>query len=193
MRRVPVAEVSAIMPTADRRRFVPQAIAAFLAQTQEDAELVILDDGEDEVADLVPDHPRIRYVRETERRILGDKRNRLCALARGAIILHWDDDDWHAPDRIARQCAALEATGADMCGLDRVIFLSDDGSAGLGLCLSRPRALGLRRQPRLSPRLLGAAPLSRFALRRGYALGVQRRRRPYPRNGRGGPARRPGP
>ena len=116
------------MPTADRRRFVPQAIAAFLAQAGDEAELLILDDGGDPVADLVPADPRIRYLRETARRVLGEKRNRLCALARGDIILHWDDDDWHAPDRIARQRAALEASGADLCGLDRVIFLSDDGA-----------------------------------------------------------------
>ncbi|MFL6844256.1 MAG: glycosyltransferase [Allosphingosinicella sp.] len=120
--------VSAIMPTADRRRFVPGAIAAFLAQGREDSELVILDDGDDPVADLVPADPRIRYVRETGRRVLGDKRNRLCELARGGFILHWDDDDWHAPDRIVRQFAALEASGADMCGLDRVTFLADDGA-----------------------------------------------------------------
>jgi hypothetical protein len=115
------------MPTADRRRFVPAAIAQFLAQGRGDAELMILDDGADSVADLIPRDPRIRYVRETVRRNLGDKRNRLCELARGEIILHWDDDDWHAPDRIARQVAAIESHAADVCGLDRVIFLADDG------------------------------------------------------------------
>ena len=119
--------LSAIMPTADRRRFVPGAIAAFLAQGRDDAELVILDDGADAVADLIPDDPRIRYVRETHRRALGDKRNRLCELARGEIILHWDDDDWHAPDRIARQLATMDASGADICGVEHVVFLSDDG------------------------------------------------------------------
>jgi len=119
--------LSAIMPTADRRRFVPDAIAAFLAQGRDDSELVILDDGGDRVADLVPEDPRIRYFREIPRRALGDKRNRLCELARGDIILHWDDDDWHAPDRIARQLAAIETSGADICGLDRVTFLADDG------------------------------------------------------------------
>lgn len=120
--------ISAVMPTADRRRFVPDAIAAFLAQGRDDAELVILDDGADGVADLIPTDPRIRYFRETPRRALGDKRNRLCELARGDILLHWDDDDWHAPDRIARQLEAIEASGADICGLDRVIFLADDGA-----------------------------------------------------------------
>jgi glycosyltransferase involved in cell wall biosynthesis len=119
--------LTCIMPTADRRRFVPGAIAAFLAQGRDDSELVILDDGADSVADLIPDDPRIRYVRETERRALGDKRNRLCELARGDIILHWDDDDWHAPDRIARQLAAMDSSGADLCGVEHVVFLSDDG------------------------------------------------------------------
>ncbi len=124
-----IPRLSCIMPTADRRRFVPGAIAAFLAQTCDDAELVILDDGDDPVADLVSDDPRIRYFRELPRRALGDKRNRLCELARGEILLHWDDDDWHAPDRIARQIAAVETQGADICGLDHVIFLSDDGES----------------------------------------------------------------
>ncbi|EJL30102.1 glycosyl transferase, partial [Caulobacter sp. AP07] len=121
--------VSCIMPTADRRRFAPQAIAAFLAQGRDDAELLILDDGGDAIGDLVPDDPRIRYVREDTRRVVGAKRNRLCEMARGEVIVHWDDDDWHASDRLDRQLRALNDTGADVCGLDRVVFLRDDGAA----------------------------------------------------------------
>lgn len=121
--------ISALMPTADRRQFVPGAIAAFLAQNRNDSELVILDDGNDPIADLVPADPRIRYVRETPRQPLGAKRNRLCELARGEVIVHWDDDDWHAPERLTRQLAALEASGADICGCDRLLFLADDESA----------------------------------------------------------------
>jgi glycosyltransferase involved in cell wall biosynthesis len=49
------------MPTANRRRFVPEAIRLFLAQDYEEKELVVLDDGEDAIADLIPDDPRIRY------------------------------------------------------------------------------------------------------------------------------------
>lgn len=121
--------VSCIMPTADRRRFVPQAIAAFLAQTCDNSELLILDDGADAVADLVPTHPRIRYGRDTVKRTVGAKRNRLCADAHGATIVHWDDDDWHAPHRLDLQLAALDQSGAPIAGLDRVAFLADDGSA----------------------------------------------------------------
>jgi glycosyltransferase involved in cell wall biosynthesis len=52
------------MPPADRRRFVPQAIAQFLHQDYEHRELIVLDDGVQSVEDLMPDDPRVRYVRE---------------------------------------------------------------------------------------------------------------------------------
>ena len=45
--------VSCVMPTADRRRFVPQAIGYFLAQDYPNRELVIVDDGKESVEDLV--------------------------------------------------------------------------------------------------------------------------------------------
>ncbi|MDQ6867045.1 MAG: glycosyltransferase [Pseudomonadota bacterium] len=116
--------VSCIMPTANRRRFVPEAIRLFLAQDYPEKELVILDDGEDSVADLMPRDLHVRYVRNDHRRQpLGAKRNAACAEARGDIILHWDDDDWYAPSRIRTQVEALERTQADLCGLDRVYFI----------------------------------------------------------------------
>ena len=46
--------VSAICATSDRRRFIPDALAAFLAQTLTDSELIVVDDGADSVADLMP-------------------------------------------------------------------------------------------------------------------------------------------
>jgi glycosyltransferase involved in cell wall biosynthesis len=110
------------MPTANRRRFAPYAIASFLAQDYPNAELVILDDGEDGIADLAPDHPRVRYLRAGRHRDLGEKRNAACEAARGDILLHWDDDDWYAPHRVSLQVDALLANGARLCGLDRVLF-----------------------------------------------------------------------
>src|ERR1041384_2498726 len=105
--------VSCIMPTANRRPFVADAIRMFLAQDYADKELVIVDDGEDGIADLVPAHPQIRYLRQSGRRPIGVKRNFACEAARGEIILHWDDDDWYAPHRIRLQVEALCASNAD--------------------------------------------------------------------------------
>jgi glycosyltransferase involved in cell wall biosynthesis len=118
--------VSCIMPTADRRGFVPRAIELFLAQDHEPRELIVLDDGTDPVGDLVDevagDDPRIRYERLPVRMVLGAKRNLGCELARGDLIAHWDDDDWYAPDRLSVQLAELIRNGALLCGLSSVLF-----------------------------------------------------------------------
>src|SRR6266542_5244313 len=95
--------VSCIMPTCNRRAFVPRAIAYFLRQDYAECELLVVDDGADAVADLVPADPRVRYLRLPGPRSLGAKRNACVAAARGGLIAHWDDDDWYAPDRLARQ------------------------------------------------------------------------------------------
>ena len=93
--------ISCIMPTHNRRPFVGQAIYYFLRQDYPEKELLILDDGEDAVADLVPRDERIRYVRLEQRQSIGAKRNHACELAKGQFIAHWDDDDWMAPRRLS--------------------------------------------------------------------------------------------
>ncbi len=114
---------SCIMPTANRRQFVPAAIRQFLGQDYDNAELVILDDGVESVADLIPSHPKLRYLRTPRHKTLGAKRNAAVEAARGDILLHWDDDDWYAPNRIRLQVEALQASGADICGIDNVFFM----------------------------------------------------------------------
>ncbi|WP_437534811.1 glycosyltransferase family 2 protein [Sorangium sp. So ce726] len=105
-----------IMPTHDRRAFVPRAIDSFLSQDIDAIELVILDDGADAVRDLVPEHPRIRYLSHPRKLSLGAKRNALGREARGAVIVHWDDDDWYPPWRVRVQLEALRSRDADACG-----------------------------------------------------------------------------
>ena len=114
--------VSCIMPTYNRRRFVPQAIEYFLRQDYPDKELIIVDDGTDSVADFVPDNAGIRYIRLDRKRTIGAKRNLACKAAKGEIIVHWDDDDWMAPWRLTYQVESLLKAGADICGLDKVFF-----------------------------------------------------------------------
>ena len=114
--------VSCIMPTKDRRAFVPRAIERFLAQDYEPRELVILDDGADPVRDCVPDDPRIRYLRSDQVLSLGRKRNALCQESRGEIVVHWDDDDWYPRWRVSRQVEALEAPHAAVSGTSTQFF-----------------------------------------------------------------------
>ena len=76
--------VSCIMPTANRRAFIPQAIRYFLKQDYPACELIIVDDGADNVADLIPENESIRYIRLPERRSMGAKHNLACELAQWA-------------------------------------------------------------------------------------------------------------
>ncbi len=110
------------MPTYNRRPFVARAIAYFLRQDYPNKELVVVDDGDDDVSDLVPAAPHVRYVRLPRRLSLGAKRNECVRQARGDLIMHWDDDDWMAPHRISAQVEALLRDGAEVCGLRRMLF-----------------------------------------------------------------------
>ena len=63
-------------------------------------------------------------LRPPARRIsIGAKHNMACELARGDVIVHWDDDDWSAPWRLTYQVEALlREPSATLCGLSRVFF-----------------------------------------------------------------------
>lgn len=116
--------VSCIMPTANRQKFLPLAIDNFMAQNYANAELVIIDDGLEPATHLIPDDPRIRYFYTEPLGSIGVKRNYACEQANGEIIMHWDDDDWYAPDWIYKQFCALTDSAADIAGLNQVLFYS---------------------------------------------------------------------
>jgi DNA-binding beta-propeller fold protein YncE len=109
--------VSCIMPTYNRRPFVPQAIEYFLRQDYANRELIIVDDSTDPIGDLVPDDERIRYIRLEQRMTTGAKKNLACQEANGQLIAHWDDDDWMANWRLSYQVSSLLKEQADICGL----------------------------------------------------------------------------
>jgi len=114
--------VSCVMPTAGRPRLAAQAIRYFLRQEIADAELLVVDDGPEAVdAEALAD-PRVRHIRLDRRLTIGAKRNVGCEHARADLVAHWDDDDWIAPWRLARQLELLATERADVCGLDRLIY-----------------------------------------------------------------------
>ncbi len=95
--------VSCIMPTYNRRKFIPHAIEYFLRQDYSNKELIIIDDGSDIVEDLVPADTSIRYFKLSKKLTLGAKLNMACTYAKGDVIANWDDDDWYASSRLQYQ------------------------------------------------------------------------------------------
>jgi glycosyltransferase involved in cell wall biosynthesis len=102
--------VTCICPTRNRTRYLPTAIACFLAQTYPRKELLIVEDGDEDARSIIPRDDSIRYIRLAERLQIGEKRNFCCQQARGEIIAHWDDDDWSFAGRLADQISALSGT-----------------------------------------------------------------------------------
>lgn len=114
--------VACIMPTYNRREFVPQAVKYFREQDYRNRELIIVDDGGDPVAGLLPDDPQIKYIRLERRITVGAKRNLAIEHSAADIILHWDDDDWQARHRIRYQVEHLLREDAEVCGLNKLLF-----------------------------------------------------------------------
>lgn len=94
--------VSVAVPTFGREEFLPALHARFEAQTHADLELLVLDDSPEPspyFSALRSD--RVRYVHDPARASIGSKRNRLLELARGEVVVQFDDDDLYAPSYVA--------------------------------------------------------------------------------------------
>jgi glycosyltransferase involved in cell wall biosynthesis len=108
------AEVAAIIPTHDRAALLSTTLRSVLWQRDVELEAVVVDDGSSdgtsEVVDRLGD-PRVRLVRNETPQGVSAARNRGAALARARWLAFCDDDDLWAPDKLARQVAAAEASG----------------------------------------------------------------------------------
>jgi len=110
--------VSIITPTYRREEFLSYTARWVRAQTYPHIEWLILDDSPEPDRQLAADaDPRIRYHHVEERLSIGEKRNRLAAMARGEFIAHFDDDDYYAPRFVELMVASLEAHRADFANL----------------------------------------------------------------------------
>ncbi len=105
--------LSVLMPVFNGESYLPAAIESVLAQTFEDYEFVIVDDGStdgsaDVIAGFAAGHPRVRAFRKDNSGI-SDTLNRGLAEARGDWIARLDADDVMLPRRLERQMAFVSA------------------------------------------------------------------------------------
>jgi len=104
--------ITVLMPVFNGERYLAEAIDSVLAQTFNDFELLILDDGSTDgsraIAKACPD-PRIRLVCNDGNRGLIYSLNRGIALATGEYIARMDADDICLPERLEKQVALLDA------------------------------------------------------------------------------------
>jgi glycosyltransferase involved in cell wall biosynthesis len=101
-----VPTVSVILPTYNRARLLPRAIASVLGQSFTDFELLVVDDGSTDDTEAVMrgfGDERVKFL--PAERNLGDAgaRNRAAAVARGDWLAFQDSDDEWLPGKLQRQ------------------------------------------------------------------------------------------
>src|SRR5215813_6146334 len=102
------AFVSILIPCFNAERWIAQAIESGLAQTYEEKEVIVIDDGSrDGSLEVIKSFgDRIRW--ETGPNCGGNAaRNRLLQLARGRWLQYLDADDYLLPTKLERQVAFL--------------------------------------------------------------------------------------
>jgi glycosyltransferase involved in cell wall biosynthesis len=113
--------VTALVLTRNRQHWLPLAVQCAKLQTYKNKEILVVADGQD-VRELIPDEPGIRYAYRPDWGSIGSKRNAGCELARGNVIALWDDDDFSAPGRLADQVERLITTGSQVTGYHTLRF-----------------------------------------------------------------------
>jgi glycosyltransferase involved in cell wall biosynthesis len=102
--------VSVVTITKNRRNMfaIPLFNWTRIVYPENKLEWVILDDGNDDLSDIIPpDDHRIKYVR-CEKMDIGAKRNRSVELAKYDYIVHMDDDDFYFPHSLLAKIRVLK-------------------------------------------------------------------------------------
>lgn len=106
MGRVKNPTVSVIIPTYNRAHLLGRAIRSVLAQTYQDFELIVVDDGSsDNTGEVVATFvdPRIHYLRHEENRGAAAARNTGIKASRGEYVAFLDSDCEWLPEKLEKQ------------------------------------------------------------------------------------------
>ena len=123
--------ISILMPTYNRRKFLPFIIRNLKIQDypHKKLQLVIHDDGEEP---LIEDyitfkksiHPiKLKYIRNKNKLSIGEKRNLLVQNANNNIVVFMDDDDMNEPTYISHSYETLKTEKAGCAGCNKMIIL----------------------------------------------------------------------
>ncbi len=102
--------VSVVIPSYNCERYLPEAIDSVLAQTYQDFEIIVVDDGStDRTANVLSQYgDRVRAVYQQNQGV-ANARNHGIQLARGEWIAFLDADDVLLPHKLEAQLAVADA------------------------------------------------------------------------------------
>jgi hypothetical protein len=109
----PVPAVSIIATTCNCKRLLPRALRSAVNQTLRDWEMILVNDGGEDVSDVVREigDSRIRYV-QTAQAGKGHALNVGLRLSGGSYVAYLDDTDCYSPQHLDTLVSALRAAPA---------------------------------------------------------------------------------
>lgn len=125
-----MALVSIIVPVYQVENYLRQCIDSILAQTFQDFELILVDDGSKDRSGQICDEyagkdKRVKVIHK-ENGGLSDARNRGLDQAVGHYFLFVDSDDSIAPTMVERLYQSITGTGADIAACNFRFFYGND-------------------------------------------------------------------
>ena len=171
--------VSVVVPTTGRARLLARAVESALGQRDVELEVIVVADAPAETGEriegLLPHaDDRVRVIAPGSLGSVAAARNHGIAAARGGWIAFLDDDDFWAPDKLARQLAEAERSGADFVYTATIVVDEDlrpirireaPDPGSLGRALLHTNAIGSPSSVLVRARLLdGAGFDERFSI-----------------------------
>lgn len=150
--------VSVLMPAYNAARTIRRACASLIAQTFEDWECVVVDDGShDETAELVEQihDTRFRVIRLQENVGRGAARQIALENSRGKFVAFLDADDWWYPAKLKRQLHVMEVVGSDIVSTGMAIISPSEELKGVSVRDDRAAPVIMKEWRRL-----GRAPVA---------------------------------
>lgn len=122
---------SIILATYNREDFLKRSICSALAQTYENFELIIIDDGSTDnservIKKLTENDARVRYLKNEVNSGLFKTRNRGLREARGDYVLTLDSDDYFFPVILEETKKFLDANPGTAVAYPYVLMFNDD-------------------------------------------------------------------
>jgi len=130
-----VGKISIGLSFFNARRTIADAVRSVFAQTYQDWELILVDDGSsDGSTDIVKqiEDPRVRIYSDGVNRGISARLNQIASLAEGEYLARTDADDLMHPERINRQLKFL-AENPSIDAIDTAIYTVDDDLTPLGI------------------------------------------------------------
>ncbi|MHC4475135.1 MAG: glycosyltransferase [Planctomycetota bacterium] len=102
--------VTVLLPTFNRRRYFSQALASVLAQSYNNLQIIVVNDGGEDVSDIVSgfDDQRVVLIDRKDNRGKAFSLNQALDRAKGKYVAYIDDDDLYYPNHVEALLEVLE-------------------------------------------------------------------------------------